>query len=320
MSRRHLSKYGAFGGFLPGQDVRSVAQASKSHQESFANGDFLLHLRLETRQLSRIFDDHRMARDEALRRMVAGLGRVRKSPLLSLRISEPEAFRGLYPLILAVLKGSKNLQKLGLHDISIDPIRSSHAAGGFHQEQALQLTRVLDYHGPGRRLTDLSITAGRWSWEALRILFESLSRSPLKHLSLRGQLSCEGQDIKPELKQLPVLKVAKFYWQGSNIYDANFLENLLFALPLTELVFCMESSGGWRGPSETELRAFEKLSSLNRIKVCSYKDRKFIHLQPGVLDSMNSLRALMNLWIAPQTGWEGLEGGDKHLRSFCLFW
>ena len=319
MSRRHLCKYGAFAGFLRGKDVRSVAQASKSNQESFANGDFLLHLRLETHQLSRMIKD-RIAREEALQRMVPGLARLRKSPLLSLEIREPGAFRGLYPLILAVLKESENLQKLTLHDISIDPIRAPHAAGEFHREQALQLTGVFNSgskRGPGGHLTNVSITAGCWSWEALCILFESLSRSPaLKHLSLRGQLS-EHKDSFQELKELVVLKVATFCWQGSDIYDARFLESLLLALPLAELRFRMEDSGAWRGISETELRAFEQLSCLNRIKV--YKDQEFIHLQPGVLGTTNSLRALMTLRIAPQSGWEGVEG-DKQLRSFHGLW
>lgn len=106
MARRHLCKYGAFDGFLRGQDVRSLAQAAKSYQESFANGDFRLHLRLETHQMSEVFAQHlkqkRLPRDEALRRISGGLDRFPKSPLLSLQFSEPGSLRDLYPLILEV--------------------------------------------------------------------------------------------------------------------------------------------------------------------------------------------------------------------------
>ena len=106
MTRRHLCKYGAFDGFLRGQDVRSLAQAAKSYQESFANGDFLLHLRLETHQMSEFLAKHlkqkRLPRDEALRRISGGLDRFPKSPLLSLQFIEPGSLRDLYPLILEV--------------------------------------------------------------------------------------------------------------------------------------------------------------------------------------------------------------------------
>eukprot|EP00435_Cladocopium_sp_Y103_P033673 s308_g8.t1 len=277
MNRRHLCSYGAFDGFLRGQDVRSLAQAAKSYQERFANGDFRLHLRLETHQMSEIIAKHlkqtRLPRAEALRRISSGLDRFPKSPLLSLQLFEPGSFRDLYPLILEVLKKSSKLQKLDLHDISIDPIRAAHAAGQFHQEEALQLTKVLSESGRG--LKQLGITAGSWSWESLCILFESLGKAGhLRHLRLRGKLmDAKGshEALKgpmPQDKSLSVLgSVSDFSWQGSNIYDANYLESIILALPNAESRFRMESSGFWRGPYEVELRAFEKLSSLGRIKV-----------------------------------------------------
>ena len=120
MNRRHLCKYGAFDGFLRGHDVRSLAQAAKSCQESFANGEFRVHLRLETHQMSEMIAKHlkqpRVPRDEALRRISAGLEQVPSSPLLSLQISEPGAFRDLYTLILEVsLKNAVQKKILGFH-------------------------------------------------------------------------------------------------------------------------------------------------------------------------------------------------------------
>jgi len=202
-----------------------------------------------------------------------------------------------------VLKKSSRLEALELHDISIDPIRAAHAAGQFHQEEALQLTKVLSDAG---RLKQLKITAGSWSWESLCILFESLKKAGnLRCLRLRGKLmdakgSHEALTGPIKGKSLSVLgSVWDFSWQGSNIYDAKYLEGIILALPNAESLFRMESSGAWRGPYEVELRAFEKLSTLGRIKVA--KDEKFVPLRPGILDPNVPfmLRSMMNLCIAP---------------------
>ena len=280
--RRHLSKYGAFGGFLRCKDARSVAQASKSHQESFANGDFLLHLRLETNQMSRILQKVRIARDEALRRMLDGLNRFPKSPLLSLQILEPGTFGDLYPLILQVLRVSTKLQTLFLHDISINPIRAESAAGQFHEEQCLQLTEL--WPKSGQDLKHLSITAGTWTWESLCILFRSLEGSgTLKRLRLRGKLTDTGLLSGAHFSfrsELAALKVCEFSWQGSRIYDASILERLFLALPLAQLSFRPEMTGCFRGPTASEIEAFEQLALCRSIQVAT--DRGFVDLEPGV--------------------------------------
>lgn len=253
-----------------------------------------------------VFNKDRIPRDEALRRILDGLHGFPKSPLLSLQLWEPGTFRDLYPLVLAVLQNCRNLQTLHLHDISVCPIRGPSAAGQFHAEQALQLMRLLDFEastpGPGRYLKQLNITAGTWSWEALCMLFEGLSKGSLKRLSLRGQLSDakgshESIGPKKEIEDLAVLKICEFSWTGSDIYDASYLERLILALPQAESRYEQECSGGWRGPYDHEVLAFEQLSGLGRIKV--RKDQGFIDLQPGVLDPRLALRPMMNLWIAP---------------------
>ena len=204
--------------------------------------------------------------------------------------------------MIQVLKKSSRLEKLQLHDISIDPIRAAHAAGQFHPGEALQLTKVL---ADCRGLKQLGITAGSWTWESLGILFESLKHlGSLRRLSLRGKL----MDAKGSHEALPILdrslsvlgSVLDFSWQGSNIYDANYLEGIILALPNAESYFRMESSGGWRGAYEVEVRAFEKLSSVGRIKVA--KDATFVPLEPGILDPNKPfmLRSMMNLRIAPE--------------------
>ena len=299
-----LCSYAALGGFLHSRDVRSLAQVSTSNQERFLNGDFLLHLRLRTDQLSFLEKD-RLPRDEALTRMLGGLSKMAKSPLLSLQIFEPRAFRDLFPLILAVLKECSNLQTLELHDLTISPIRAAHAAGQFHKEQAMELTSVFHFEGtgkrgPGRDLKKLGITAGEWSWEALGILFRCLSQSQvLTCLQLRGRLSnADGAaNRRQEAATLsPVglerLKVVSFSWVGSNIYDASYLQQILEALPQAELNFRMESSGGWRGPHIEERNAFEQLSFLER-KLFVQKDREYVELKPGVLKETQYLRAMM---------------------------
>jgi hypothetical protein len=206
-----------------------------------------------------------------------------------------------------VLKKSSRLEALELHDISIDPIRAAHAAGQFHQEEALQLTKVLS--DSAGRLKQLKITAGSWSWESLCILFESLKKAGnLRCLRLRGKLmdakgSHEALTGPIKGKSLSVLgSIWDFSWQGSNIYDAKYLEGIILALPNAESRFRMESSGAWRGPYEVELRAFEKLSTLGRIKVA--KDATFVPLRPGILDPNVPfmLRSMMNLCIAPAGG------------------
>jgi len=284
------------------------------------NGDFLLHLRLQTDQLSRLEKD-RLPRDEALNRMLGGLSKMATSPLLSLQIFEPRAFRDLFPLILAVLKECSNLQTLDLHDIAIDPIRAAHAAGKFHTAQAMELTRVFHFgpgtqgtgsksceRGPGRDLKKLGITAGEWSWEALGILFRCLSQSQvLTSLRLRGRLrdaDANGANRSQEAATLfPLglerLKVVSFSWVGSNIYDASYLQHILEALPQAELNFRMESSGGWRGPHIEESKAFERLSFLGR-KLFVQKDREYVELKPGVLNHTvtHNLRAMMNFQVS----------------------
>ena len=313
-----LCSYAALGGFLRSRDVRSLAQVSTSNQERFVNGDFLLHLRLQTDQLSRLEKD-RLPRDEALNRMLGGLSKMATSPLLSLQIFEPRAFRDLFPLILAVLKECSNLQTLDLHDIAIDPIRAAHAAGEFHTAQAMELTRVFNFgpgtegtgsksckRGPGRDLKKLGITAGEWSWEALGILFRCLSQSQvLTSLRLRGRLrDANGANRSQEAATLfPLglerLKVVSFSWVGSNIYDASYLQHILEALPQAELNFRMESSGGWRGPHIEESKAFERLSFLGR-KLFVQKDREYVELKPGVLNHhvTHNLRAMMNFQVS----------------------
>eukprot|EP00435_Cladocopium_sp_Y103_P041457 s2442_g11.t1 len=301
--------FGFAAAWLGGYVGRNILTETLSSEFiGFAGGtwgrDFLLHLRLETNQLTRVFNKDRIARDKALRRISDGLRGFPKSPLLSLQLFEPGTFGALYPLILAVLKNCSNLQTLHLHDISISPIRAPSAAGQFHAEQALQLTRLLDFEkstsGPGRYLQQLSITAGTWSWEALCMLFESLSKGSLKRLSLRGELTdAKGshESIGPKKERgLAVLKICEFSWTGSNIYDASYLERLILALPQAESRYKKECSGGWRGPSSSEVRAFEQLSGLGRIKVKT--DQGFIDLQPGVLDFL-ALSPMMNLWITP---------------------
>ena len=311
-----LCSYAALGGFLQSRDVRSLAQVSTRNQERFVNGDFLLHLRLRTDQLSRLEKD-RLPRDEALNRMLGGLSKMATSPLLSLQIFEPRAFRDLFPLILAVLKECSNLQTLDLHDIAIDPIRAAHAAGQFHTPQAMELTRVFHFgpgtpgtgsksckRGPGRDLKKLGITAGEWSWEALGILFRCLSQSQvLTSLRLRGRLrDANGANRSQEAATLfppclERLKVVSFSWVGSNIYDASYLQHILEALPQAELNFRMESSGGWRGPHIEESKAFEQLSFLGR-KLFVQKDREYVELKPGVLNQTHNLRAMMNFQVS----------------------
>eukprot|EP00438_Fugacium_kawagutii_P019782 Skav228864 [mRNA] locus=scaffold816:207813:208456:- [translate_table: standard] len=145
MSRRHLWSYGALEGFLRGNDVRSLAQVSKSSQASFASGDFSIHLRVETHQISHIIEKNRPARDVVLNRILTGLGRLPKSPLLTLQVFEPGTFRNLFPLVLSVLKQCSNLQVLRLSDISISPIRAESAAGQFQREEALKLTPLVGH-------------------------------------------------------------------------------------------------------------------------------------------------------------------------------
>lgn len=141
------------------------------------------------------------------------------------------------------------------------------------------------------------------------MLFESLSKGSLKRLSLRGELSdAKGspESSGPHERGLAVLKICEFSWTGSNIYDASYLERLILALPQAESRYKQELSGAWRGPYDHELRAFEQLSGLGRIKV--RKDRSFIDLQPGLLDPMIGLGPMMNLWIAPAAQHPAVDG------------
>jgi len=256
----------------------------------------------------------RLPRDEALNRMLGGLSKMAKSPLLSLKIFEPRAFRDLFPLILAVLKECSNLQTLELHDIAIDPIRAAHADGQFHMEQAMELTSVFHFgpgtgsksckRGPGRDLKKLGITAGEWSWEALGILFRCLSQSQVLTCRLRGRLrDAKGANRSQEAATLfPVglerlSNLVSFSWVGSNIYDASYLQHILEALPQAELNFRMEGSGGWRGPHIEESKAFERLSFLGR-KLFVQKDREYVELKPGVLNQGHNLRAMMNFQVS----------------------
>ncbi|CAE7762080.1 DDB1B, partial [Symbiodinium sp. KB8] len=152
-------------------------------------------------------------------------------------VYEPGAFRKLFPHILEILRHSANLQLLHLEDIYVSPIRGPSADGELGQKEAEALLSALSFgaggSGAGRHLKELSLCAGRWTWDALRLLFRALSGSSVSKLHLRGDLQ-EPNAPRP----LDVLgSVAKFSWQGSNITGAETLKSLLDAVPTAAVRF-----------------------------------------------------------------------------------
>ena len=132
------------------RDGAAFGQDLPSSRKMFENGDFALHVRIETHQMSEILarGKPRAARNELLTELTTALRSCGRPPLLSLGIYEPSALRDLFPLILDVLRFSKHLQVLHLADIAISPIRAASAAGSFDMARALALMNVLKLRGP----------------------------------------------------------------------------------------------------------------------------------------------------------------------------
>jgi len=151
--------------------------------------------------------------------------------------------------------------------------------------------------GAGRNLKELSLCAGRWSWDALRLLFRALSGSSLSQLHLRGHL--QEPNATGPLDALG--SVAKFSWTGSNIIVAETLKSLLDAIPTAGVHFSKESSGCWVSPSEDALVAFERMaSSLDRGLWCRTRNTKGwiqVKLPDKTADHSDTLNSIMNFHV-----------------------
>ncbi|CAE7308188.1 GIP [Symbiodinium necroappetens] len=275
-------RYAACEGFLCSRTVRYLGRTCEAARKLLEQGDFALHIRIETRQKSEW--KPRAARSELLTEMAAALKRCGRPPLLSLGIYEPTALRDLFALILDVLKLSKNLQVLHLADIATSPLRASSAAGSFDMARALALMNVLNFTDPalpnaGRCLRELSLTAGTWSWDSLCMLFEGLSKGCLQIVNLRGKL------LEPAAKRdLPALRtVSFFHWKGSCLFVPNSLKVVLNALPKAEIRFSGETCGGFAAPPKETLQEFEVMAS--------------------------TLEPCKRVWVAWDDGWKKVEPG-----------
>lgn len=203
---------------------------------------------------------------------------------------------------VAILRHSANLQLLHLEDIYVSPIRAPSADGELGQKEAEALLSALSFgvggSGAGRHLKELSLCAGRWSWDALRLLFRALSGSSVSKLHLRGDLQ-EPNAPRP----LDVLgSVAKFSWQGSNITGAETLKSLLDAVPTAAVRFFKESSGCWVSPSEDALVAFERMaSSLDRQLWCRTRNARGswiqVKLPDKTADHSDRLSSIMDFYV-----------------------
>lgn len=299
-------RYAAYEGFLCSRTVRHLGRTSQAAKRLLEQGDFALHIRIETHQMSKILarGKPRAARNELLMEMATALRSCGRPPLLSLGIYEPQALRDLFPLILDVLKFSKGLQVLHLADIAISPIRASSAAGSFDMVRALALMNVLNFKDPalpnaGRCLLELSLTAGTWSWDSLCTLFEGLSKGCLQIVSLRGKL------LEPAApRDLPALRTVSFFdWKGSCLFVPNSFKVVLNALPEAEIWFSRETCGVFAAPSREMLQEFEVMAST---------------LEPS-----------KRVWVAWDHGWkkvepgcgivEGCTGADSFPRRLMIF-
>ncbi|CAE7694417.1 DDB1B [Symbiodinium sp. CCMP2456] len=279
-------RYAAYEGLLCSGTVRHLGRTCQAARKMFEKGDFALHVRIETHQMSEILarGKPRAARNELLMELATALRSCGRPPLLSLGIYEPNALRELFPLILDALRFSKHLQKLHVADIAISPIRDSSPAGSFDMVRALALMNVLNFVDPalpnaGRSLRELALTAGTWSWDSLRHLFEGLSKSCVQIVSLRGKL------LEPAAaRDLLALKtVSGFEWKGSRLFVADSLKIILTALPEAEIRFSREMSGFSGSPSKEMLEEFEVMAST---------------LEPS-----------KRVWVAWDDGWKKVEPG-----------
>eukprot|EP00913_Durusdinium_trenchii_P029520 g27672.t1 len=222
-----MAKYAASSGFLREKEVCRVAQLSRSHQECFEQGHFLLHLSCRTHQMK-----------------LAGCVR---NPLISLHIEEPNptdesrALEELFEPVLKVLRGASQLQSLQLLNLATSPIRASMPCGRMELKHMHQLVDSCTSWSGG--LTELSLAAGEWSWHALVHLFHSLAPGAgarVQSLKLRGKLP-----LGPRTQGLPTPGFRR-------------------ALPKATMVFKMEVCGVFAGPSSEEIAAFAQLRTWPR--------------------------------------------------------
>ncbi|CAK9008261.1 unnamed protein product [Durusdinium trenchii] len=306
-----MAKYAASSGFLREKEVCRVAQLSRSHQECFEQGHFLLHLSCRTHQMSRL-QKERTPREELLSRMARKLAGCVRNPLISLHIEESRALEELFEPVLKVLRGASQLQSLQLLNLATSPIRASMPCGRMELKHMHQLVDSCTSWSGG--LTELSLAAGEWSWHALVHLFHSLAPGAgarVQSLKLRGKLPLgprtqglpNGQYVRVDAEDTSArletaLHVKDFCWRGARIHSAECLERLSRALPKATMVFKMEVCGVFAGPSSEEIAAFAQLRTWPR-QVWTRPHAEWQLLAATNFEEADMLRVMQNLYLEP---------------------